>query len=55
MTLKLLMCTSEAKTILSQTYCQGVTAENILNLQSHIPDPLWINVSNDVLDLDNDI
>ena len=31
------------------------TVENIHKLQSHIPDPLWIKVPNDVLDLDNDI
>ena len=31
------------------------TTENIQKLQSHIPDPLWINVPNEVLDLDNDI
>ena len=31
------------------------TPENILKIGSHIPDPLWVNVSNDVLELDNDI
>ena len=31
------------------------TIENIHKLQSYIPDPLWINVPDDILDLVNDI
>ena len=31
------------------------TPENILELESHIPHPLWINVPDNVLGLHNDI
>ena len=31
------------------------TSDNVLKLQSHIHDPLWIRVPNDILELDNDI
>ena len=31
------------------------TSDNVLKLQSHIPNPLWISVPNDILELDNDI
>ena len=31
------------------------TPENVLKLHSQIPDPLWISVPDDILELDNDI
>ena len=31
------------------------TPQNVLKLQSHIPDPLWISVPENILELDNDI
>ena len=32
-----------------------VTPKNVLKLRSHIPDPLWLKIPHEFLELDNDI
>ena len=50
------MCILKEKIVIVDLLSRWVpTPENVLKLQSHIPDPLWINVPSDLLELDYDI